>query len=299
MKSLYARLLAGLFIFSATAADSAAVTPLASVERACERIGARLKDVGVKTCLDAGLIAGEGATHRGMPMMYRDYLPGTSRRTPFRVLLIGGIHGDELTSVAITFQWMKKLESERLQPFHWRVVPCANPDGLLLPSATRTNGRGVDLNRNFATPDWDAKALERWRRVTRYDPRRFPGSAAASEFETRWLMNQIKEFRPDAIVSIHAPWGVLDYDGPLDPPQRFGYLRLQPLGIYPGSLGNYAGMVLRLPTITLELPHAETMPSNAQSQRIWADMLGWLERNLPNREPPLFQRLTDSHWVLR
>ena len=114
-------------------------------------------------------------------------------RTPFRVLLIGGIHGDELTSVSIAFKWMKKLQTERLQPFHWRVVPCANPDGLLLPEATRTNGRGVDLNRNFATPDWDAKALDRWRKVTRYDPRRFPGSAAASEFETRWLMEQIRQ----------------------------------------------------------------------------------------------------------
>ena len=300
MKSTYARLLAGLFILlMANAADSAAVTPLASVERACERIGTRLKDVGVEACRDAGLVAGEGSTYRGMPMMYRDYLPGSSRRTPFRVLLIGGIHGDELSSVAIAFQWMKKLQTERLQPFHWRVVPCANPDGLLFDEATRTNARGVDLNRNFATPDWDAKALDRWRKVTRYDPRRFPGSEAASEYETRWLMNQIKEFRPDAIVSIHAPWGVLDYDGPLDPPQRFGYLRLQPLGIYPGSLGNYAGLVLRLPVITLELPHAEAMPTNAQSQRIWADMLGWLERNLPNSEPPLFQRLNDSHWVLK
>jgi len=297
---LQARLLAGLFIFAAAAAGAAAPqTPLASVERACERIGERLKDVGVKGCLDAGLTVGSGATYNGMPMMYRDFVPGSSRRTPFRVLLIGGIHGDELTSVAIAFQWMKKLQDERLQPFHWRVIPSSNPDGLLLPESTRTNGRGVDLNRNFATPDWDAKALDRWRKVTRYDPRRFPGSAAASEFETRWLMDQIREFRPDAIVSIHAPWGVLDYDGPLDPPQRFGYLRLQPLGVYPGSLGNYAGMVLRVPTITLELPNATDMPTNAQSQRIWADMLGWLERNLPRGEPPLYQRLGDSHWVQR
>lgn len=273
--------------------------PLVSVERACERLGTRLKDVGVKSCLDAGLIVGEGSTSGGMPMLYRDFVPGSSRRTPYRVLLIGGIHGDEATSVSIAFQWMKKLESERLQPFHWRVVPSSNPDGLLMPESTRTNGRGVDLNRNFATPDWDAKALDRWRRVTHYDPRRFPGSAAGSEFETRWLMEQIREFRPDAIVSIHAPFGILDFDGPLDPPQRFGYLRLQPLGTYPGSLGNYAGTVLRVPTITLELPNANDMPTNAQSQRIWADMLGWLERNLPHGEPPLYQRLGDSHWVLR
>jgi murein peptide amidase A len=297
MRSRLARLFAGLFIFGAANTAQAQV-PLASIERACERIAERLREVELRDCLDARLKAGDGSSHAGMPMLYRDFLPGQSRRTPFRVMLIGGIHGDELSAVSITFQWMKKLEAERLQPFHWRVIPSANPDGLLLPIASRTNGRGVDLNRNFATPDWDEKALDRWRKRTRYDPRRFPGSHAASEQETQWLTRQIRDFRPDAIISIHAPWGVLDYDGPLHPPQRFGYLRLQPLGIYPGSLGNYAGLVLRLPTITLELPHSTDLPTNAQSQRIWADMLDWLERNLPDAEPPLFQRLGDSHWML-
>jgi hypothetical protein len=291
-----ARLLAGLFVF---AAGFAAAAPLASVERSCELIGRRLQSVGVEACLAAKLKAGDGASHRGQPFLYRDYLPGSARRTPFRVLLLAGIHGDELTSVSIAFQWMKKLETERLQPFHWRVIPCANPDGLLSEPSQRTNARGVDLNRNFRTADWDADAIAYWKRVTRSDARRYPGTAALSEPETRWLTEQIRHFRPDAIVSIHAPFGVLDYDGPLDPPQRFGYLRLQPLGIYPGSLGNYAGTNLVLPTITLELPNARLMPTVSQSQRIWADMLTWLEQNLPKAEPPLFQRLTDTPWVLR
>jgi protein MpaA len=56
------------------------------------------------------------------------------------------------------------------------------------------------------------------------------------------------------------------------------------LGTYPGSLGNYAGVDLGLPTITLELPHAGTMPTPAQSQRIWSDMISWLEQNLPPAE---------------
>lgn len=300
MTSTIARLLAGLFVFAAAAAANVAQAqvPLASVQRACERIAERLREVELGDCIAAGLKVGDGSSHRGMPLLYRDFLPGQTRRTPFRVLLIGGIHGDELSAVSISFQWMKKLAAERLQPFHWRVIPSANPDGLLLAEATRTNARGVDLNRNFATPDWDEKALDRWRKRTAYDPRRFPGSHAASEQETQWLTQQIRDFRPDAIISIHAPWGVLDYDGPLHPPQRFGYLRLQPLGIYPGSLGNYAGVALRLPTITLELPHATDLPTNAQSQRIWSDMLAWLERNLPQAEPPLFHRLGDSNWMM-
>ena len=95
----------------------------------------------------------------------------------------------------------------------------------------------------------------------------------------------IEEFKPDAIVSIHAPYGVLDYDGPDVPPERFGYLRLNQLGTYPGSLGNYAGIYLQLPVITLELPHAGLMPTAAQSQRIWSDMLSWLEKTSPGCAP--------------
>ena len=296
MKFVMARLLAGLFIFTGAAQAQA---PLTSMERACERVGTRLQSVGVRTCLNAKLTVGDGASRRGMPLLYRDFLPGAGRRTPYRVLLIGGIHGDELSSVSVVFQWMQKLDQERLQPFHWRVIPMSNPDGLLSAKASRTNAEGVDLNRNFPTPDWNADALAYWQRVTRSDVRRYPGPRAMSEPETRWLTQQIREFRPDAIVSVHAPFGILDFDGPLDPPQRFGYLRLQPLGIYPGSLGNYAGITLGLPTITLELPHAGIMPTNAQSQRVWADMLTWLEENLPKAEPPLYQRLDKTPWMPR
>lgn len=271
--------------------------PLTSVDATCRLIGAKLQSVGVDTCLRTRMRAGDSASRRGLPFLFRDYLPGSSRRTPFRVMLIGGIHGDELSSVSIAFQWMQKLERERLQPFHWRVIPLANPDGLMSEPSSRVNSRGVDLNRNFATPDWNADAKSYWQRVTHSDPRRYPGPSALSEPETRWLTQQIRQFQPDAIVSVHAPFGILDFDGPLDPPQRFGYLRLQPLGIYPGSLGNYAGVSLGVPTITLELPHAGIMPTADQSQRVWADMLTWLEENLPKAEPPLFNRLNDTPWL--
>ncbi|MGQ0698081.1 MAG: M14 family murein peptide amidase A [Panacagrimonas sp.] len=283
MKTCQARLLAGLFIFGVFTAQS--TPPVASIGHLCEGIAGRLKSVSERTCLDARLIAGVGASQRGMPLLYRDFAPGSSRQTPYRVLLIGGIHGDERSSVSIVFQWMQKLERERLQPFYWRVIPVANPDGLLAPKASRTNARGVDLNRNFPTADWTADAHAYWKRVARGDARRFPGPSAMSEPETRWLTSQIKAFKPDAVISVHAPFGILDFDGPLTPPQRFGYLRLQPLGVYPGSLGNYSGVTLGLPTITLELPNANTMPSVAQSQRVWADMLMWLEKNLPKAEP--------------
>lgn len=261
------------------AAVSAA--PPTSLEQACAAIGGRLRSVGVQNCLKSGVQLSGQASRNGVPLLYRDY-PATQERVPPRkVLLIGGIHGDELVSVSISFQWMQRIAAQPNRGFHWRVLPSTNPDGLLARPSTRVNAKGVDLNRNFPTDDWASSAQGYWEKRTRRDPRRYPGPQALSEPETRWLVQEIEAFKPDAIISIHAPYGVLDYDGPKNPPKRFGYLRLHQLGTYPGSLGNYAGKNLGLPVITLELPHAGIMPTAQQSQRIWEDLLAWLEKHLP------------------
>lgn len=293
MNPQIARLTAGLFVCAIGSVQAAAV---ATPGRACELIGGRLHSVGAQACLGAGLRANGVGSVRGLPILYRDFPPGSRRGTPYRILMIGGIHGDELSSVSIVFQWMRRLEQERFQPFQWRVIPCLNPDGLLAQPPTRVNADGVDLNRNFPTQDWPAQALSHWKLKTGGDPRRYPGPRALSEPESRGLTQLIDEFRPDVIVTVHAPYGVLDYDGPHEPPQQFGYLHRYLLGTYPGSLGNYAGLDLGVPVITLELPNAGIMPTPAQQQRIWADMLSWLDRNLPRHEPPLYLRLGHQPW---
>jgi hypothetical protein len=294
-----ARLLAGLFVVAVASAGAEATAlvmpPLATADIACELIGGRLQSVGIQRCRDAELEMAEGASTHGVPLLFRDY-PATSRRTtPKRILLIGGIHGDELSSVSIVFQWMEHLAMSRFQPFHWRVFPCVNPDGLLIRPPTRVNANGVDLNRNFPTRDWKTDAMEYWQARTGRDARRYPGPQALSEPETRWLVREIQSFKPDVIVSVHAPFGVLDFDGPREPPERFGFLHLHQLGTYPGSLGNFAGVNIGVPVITLELPHAGIMPSAQQQQRIWADMLTWMEKNLQD-EAPLYFRLEDHPW---
>jgi protein MpaA len=58
------------------------------------------------------------------------------------------------------------------------------------------------------------------------------------------------------VVSIHAPYGVLDFDGPHDPPLRLGRLRMDKLGVFPGSLGHYGGVQQNMPVVTIELEHA-------------------------------------------
>lgn len=261
-----------------------ATTPAAdvlAVARTCRLLSQRLASVKSADCENAGLKP-VAITRQGRTVLFADY-PSVDEPDPLRVLLIGGIHGDELSSTSIVLQWMqKRIGRDHNRAIHWHVVPCLNPDGLLARPARRTNGRGVDINRNFATPDWPALAHAYWQRKTGKDPRRYPGTEPASEPETRWLQREIETFAPHAVVQVHAPYGMLDYDGPRTPPRNLGFLDLKDLGTYPGSLGNYAGEHLRIPTLTLELPSATSLPTFTQSAKIWDDLLRWLDKNRPD-----------------
>jgi hypothetical protein len=169
------------------------------------------------------------------------------------------------------------------QAVHWRFIPVLNPDGFLARPATRTNASGVDLNRNFPTPNWAEESVQYWEKRTRRDPRRWPGPAALSEPESQFLHRQMAEFAPDLVVSIHAPYGVLDFDGPQTPPSKLGMLQLSQLGVFPGSLGNYGGLQQGVPVVTIELHHALRMPQRREVEAMWQDLLGWMGKHLPHK----------------
>jgi len=255
----------------------------------CARLGGRLASVTPDLCERSALRPTGAASHEGFPILMRA-VPADVRGNakPVRVMLLGGIHGDELTSVSVVFQWMDLLDQGGARRFEWRIAPVLNPDGLLAPKPQRMNARGVDLNRNFPTPGWERDAKHYWVQMTRSDPRRFPGEAPLSEPESRWLFEEMERFRPDVIISVHAPFGVLDFDGPSSstPPRQFGRLYLSRVGVYPGSLGNYGGMHKQVPVITIELPNARTMPPKDEVQRIWRDMLAWIDRTLAQEAQP-------------
>ncbi|MGP1681712.1 MAG: M14 family zinc carboxypeptidase [Giesbergeria sp.] len=258
-------------------------TPAAKV--ACTLFVPRLPGVSRTTCLAAKLEESGAFSRNGVPLYWRDVVsqaPGASTaRAPLRVLVLGAIHGDELTAGALALRWIE-LADKTPRSVHWRFVPVANPDGLLAKKPQRTNAKGVDLNRNFRTPGWDHDAPTHWKTRARKDPRRWPGTEALSEPETRFVNDQIARFKPDLVVSIHAPYGVLDFDGPVTPPRQLGALRLEQVGVFPGSLGHFGGLQMGLPVVTIELPNALRMPKEAEQLAMWADLLRWMDARLPS-----------------
>lgn len=280
VRSLTALLL-GLVSTSTIYAKDKLPEPKTDIEALCHEIGGKLGSVSIKDCLAMNLKSDGVLTPFKRPLTYKDFPPIEGKPPRGRVLLMGGIHGDEYSAISIMFKWLDKLNKYHSGLFDWRVVPLLNPDGLLqFDSAQRQNGRGVDLNRNFPSADWDELAHDYWINKTHRNPRRFPGETSTSERETQWFVGTMEYFQPDVIIAVHAPHSLIDYDGPDSGPERLGNLRLNRLGIYPGSLGNYGGVDLKIPVVTIELPHAGIMPSDAEVTQMWNDLVRWLVANL-------------------
>jgi protein MpaA len=89
------------------------------------------------------------------------------------VLVVGCIHGNECAGIAVARELVRAQVPDGMRLV---VVPNLNPDGFA--HGTRTNARGVDLNRNFPT---------------------------ASERETRIAMKLIERVRPDVTLWFHQP----------------------------------------------------------------------------------------------
>ena len=182
------------------------------------------------------------------------------------VLFLGGVHGDELPTVYLMLK-LAHYVKDNPQIFKDKcivIAPLANPDGFFAKVPRRVNANGIDLNRNFPTRDWYAKALKKKKSKTVRTKRYYSGSKPASEQETLFQMALIKRFNPQKILSVHSPLNFFDYDGrtsDLDTFERWLEMisresnhPLKKFGFYPGSLGNYAGNERNIFTLTLELP---------------------------------------------
>ncbi len=173
-----------------------------------------------------------------------------------KALIIGVFHGDEPQGKILIDEYLKKFPSASLL-----FIPCLNPDGMQMNK--RTNANGVDLNRNFPTKNWGKNEGEN---ATCNDANTdyYGGKSAGSEIETQFLIDTINEFKPQIILTLHAPYKVVNYDGPAKEisekiSQIINYPVEESIGYpTPGSFGTYAGIERQIPTITLELD--ETCP---------------------------------------
>ena len=146
-------------------------------------------------------------------------------------LVIGVFHGDEPQGKFLIEEYLKKcgMLPTSKSPIARRgllFIPCLNPDGMQL--GQRTNANGVDLNRNFPTKNWGKNQGDN---ATCNDSNSayYGGTSGGSEIETQFLIDTINEFKPDKILTLHAPYPT------------------------PGSFGTYAGVEKQIQTITLEL----------------------------------------------
>ena len=252
----------------------------------CDEFVARLPNVKRSLCESANLQPSAARSVMGRTLWTRDI---KAENATWRVLVIGAIHGDELSSASVALHWLQLAElapADMPQAIHWRFIPALNPDGLMSQPPRRVNASGVDLNRNFPTPHWERDAKTYWEKRTKKDPRRYPGASPLSEPESRFIFEEMQRFKPQLIVSIHAPYGVLDFDGPSAPPSRLGRLYLDQVGIFPGSLGNYGGVHKGVPVVTVELPNSTRTPLDAEMRQMWLDLLRWMSERASERVAP-------------
>lgn len=175
-----------------------------------------------------------------------------------RLLVFAAIHGEEPET---TYALSRALRQLSEPPEHCAVVLAANPDGLA--RGTRGNARGVDLNRNFPSKDWQPKPVTHRSTIEDVsDILLSTGQAAASEPETLALLSLIRELEPRAVVALHAPLACIDdaNDSPLGRrlAQRTGMPLVRDVGYpTPGSFGSW-GSDVGVPVVTYEFPLAAT-----------------------------------------
>jgi len=185
-----------------------------------------------------------GKTVKGRDIMAAVYGSG-----PKRVLILGGIHGDEPHTTVLARSLAVNINRETLPPdLTLVIVPDVNPDGLM--ASTRVNANGVDINRNFPSKTWRSDYTEQ---------KRYPGAQPSSEPETRAILALLERYPPHLVVTLHAALGCMNWDGPGGPFAQVmadvnGYPLCGSLGYEtPGSLGLLVGIDKQVPTVTIEL----------------------------------------------
>jgi hypothetical protein len=133
------------------------------------------------------------------------------------IALIGGMHGGYEANTVLLMQLLIAHFTENLtmipDGIALMIIPNANPDGYALGSGEngRFNGRGVDLNRNWAC-GWSREAFWRDQPVS-------SGSAPFSEPETAAISALLQTTQPVIALFYHSAAGGI-FAGRCDPSVR-------------------------------------------------------------------------------
>ena len=108
--------------------NRAVASPLAGTDsKFCASMVSHLPNVSQALCRQADLLDSGIRSVKGMPLLTRDILTDAEGRAEgsgpqLRVMVIGGIHGDELSSAAVALHWIS-LAKQLPADVHWRFIP--------------------------------------------------------------------------------------------------------------------------------------------------------------------------------
>lgn len=137
-----------------------------------------------------------GQSVQGRPIMAHRFGNG-----PNTVLYVGGMHGNEYSSVILMERWLEELDRHPKRIPNDKtiiVIPESCPD--CVAARSRLNASNVDLNRNFPTDDWQPE-------VYIPGPTHLPeggGTEALSEPESAALTALVRRERPVLTLTYHA-----------------------------------------------------------------------------------------------
>ena len=203
----------------------------------------------------------------------KDPLATFEAREPIELLIVAAQHGDEPETTCLLSHSLRRVEPKDLRA---AAVLTLNPDGLM--RSTRSNLRGVDLNRNFPASNWsNASVAYRWSSKDPRDVALSSGTAAGSEPETVALLRLIDALRPKTIISLHAPLACVDDPASSELAQKLaektGLELVTDIGYpTPGSFGTFA-TERSLHVITFELPHLSLEELRLQFEEIFEQLL--------------------------
>jgi len=246
----------------------------------CKRISNKLASVSYEECLSHEFEMADGYSVKGSPILVKNYFTASNENGSYknikdettnkRILLIGGIHGNEYSSISIIFKWITILNQYHTDSYHWQIVPLLNPDGLLQKLSKRVNANGVDLDRNFSV---NANAVED-------QDSQYGEENSLWEPESLWLAEEIKRYRPDAIITVHAPNSSHAYKLLNNYQPELGAQYQNTIATFPGSFNQYVGARIDIPILTVELPYADVMPTKSEINEIWENLIKWLNEHL-------------------